>query len=632
MLNNQNRNSSNKIHRLLSLHNIYSQMKLIFFALFPKGSKVYKFTHGLLSVFLKRIHFFNITYQEWIRKVDTLHEEDLKKIRKNIEEMELKPHFSIIMPVYNTPAELLEEAIQSVLIQVYPYWELCIADDASTDPDIRRIINKFKEEDLRIRAVFRKTNGHISAASNSALELAQYPFAVLFDHDDLLHPLALYYVAQTILAFPDSEIIYSDEDKITKRGRRLDPYFKPDFNYELLLSHNMVSHLGVYRTHTMRAVGGFRVGLEGSQDYDLLLRILERIKFNQIHHIPFPLYHWRISRQSAAEDVNIKPYAIDSGKKALQEHLDRSSIKGHVKFLPEVAAYYVEYDLPEPNPSVAILIQDQETSKTLQNCVDSIIQNTNYPNYRIIIYLPSELDQSPELPVNKWGEKVSIEHFPGEIANAYAKIINRAANNLKEDFVVLLDKTLLIQSPNWLIHLVGQAAQKKVGAVAPKLLYRNNVVYSSGVVILPDGGIHHISKGEEQSVNGYFGWAKLTRGYSALSYKCLMFRRNMFTSANGFNESLQTPNYCGVDFCLRLKNLGFRNILYPSVELYIQEKHRYNKPQEISKQDAEMDRTFLKDNWGEWTLNDPAFNPNLAIVNEGKLVVDLSPQYKFPGI
>jgi glycosyltransferase involved in cell wall biosynthesis len=627
-----NQNFLNQLRRITRPLNTYSRLKSIYLTLVPKGSKAYEITHGFLRIFLKRIHLFNISYQEWIRQVDTLKEADLQKINEKIESMASKPHISIIMPVYNPPLTFLEEALKSVLNQVYPFWELCIADDASPNPYVTELINKYAQFEPRIRVVFREENGHISAASNSALELAQYPFAVLFDHDDLLHPLALYYVAQTILAFPDSEIIYSDEDKITKRGRRLDPYFKPDFNYELLLSHNMVSHLGVYRTATMRAVGGFRIGLEGSQDYDLLLRILERIKFNQIHHIPFPLYHWRISRQSAAEDVNIKPYAIDSGKKALQEHLDRSSIKGHVKFLPEVAAYHVEYDLPEPNPSVAILIQDQETSKTLQNCVDSIIQNTNYPNYRIIIDLPNELDQSPELPVNQWGDKVSIEHFPGEIANTYAKITNRAVNSLKEDFVVLLDKTLLVQSPNWLIHLVGQAAQKNIGAVAPKLLYSNNVVYSSGVVILPDGGIHHISKGEELSVNGYFGWAKLTRGYSALSYKCLLFRQNAFTSVNGFNESLQTPDYCGVDFCLRLKSLGFRNILYPSVELYIQEKHRYNKPLEVSKQDSEIDRTFLKDNWGEWVLNDPAFNPNLAIVDEGKLVVDLSPQYKFPGI
>jgi glycosyltransferase involved in cell wall biosynthesis len=564
--------------------------------------------------------------------VDTLKEADLQKINEKIESMASKPHISIIMPVYNPPLTFLEEALKSVLNQVYPFWELCIADDASPNPYVTELINKYVQIEPRIRVVFREENGHISAASNSALALASYDFIALLDHDDILHPLALYYVAQTILAFPDSEIIYSDEDKITKRGRRLDPYFKPDFNYELLLSHNMVSHLGVYRTATMRAVGGFRIGLEGSQDYDLLLRILERIKFNQIHHIPFPLYHWRISRQSAAEDVNIKPYAIDSGKKALQEHLDRSSIKGHVKFLPEVAAYHVEYDLPEPNPSVAILIQDQETSKTLQNCVDSIIQNTNYPNYRIIIDLPNELDQSPELPVNQWGDKVSIEHFPGEIANTYAKITNRAVNSLKEDFVVLLDKTLLVQSPNWLIHLVGQAAQKNIGAVAPKLLYSNNVVYSSGVVILPDGGIHHISKGEELSVNGYFGWAKITRGYSALSEKCLLVKRENFNTVGGITTSLKTPTYSIVDFCLKLKSIGLRNVYRPSVELYLQENFHHNMPDEFSKLETEGDRLYLLNNWEEWVKKDPGFNPNLKIFDDGKLLVELSPEIDFPGV
>jgi len=307
--------------------NIYNNLKRLYFSIIPKGSKVYDFTHSFLNIFLKQLKLFNIYYREWIRRFDTPSMEDIQAIRNHINLMAKKPPISVIMPVYNPPLELLDQAIQSVINQVYPYWELCIADDASTDSSIPSLIQDYIQNDERIKAVFRKENGHISAASNSALELATYDFMALLDHDDILHPLALYYVANEINNHPESVIIYSDEDKITRRGKRLDPYFKPDFDYELLLSQNMVSHLGVYRTSIVRNVGGFRTGLEGSQDYDLVLRVLEHCETDQIHHIPRPLYHWRTIRESAARNLNIKPYAIDAATQALTDHFSRRSIK-----------------------------------------------------------------------------------------------------------------------------------------------------------------------------------------------------------------------------------------------------------------------------------------------------------------
>ena len=619
-----------KVKRTIRARNLYNKLKSIYLDLIPKGSKAYKISHGMLSVFLRRIQLFNITYQEWIRKVDTLSEEDIIKIQENTEAMDTKPYISILMPVFNTPDDLLEEAIQSVINQIYPYWELCIADDASTDPNIRLVINKYVEKDPRIRAVFRKKNGHISAASNSALELVQHPFVALFDHDDLLHPLALYYVSETLIAFPDCEIIYTDEDKITKKGRRLGPYFKPDFNYELLLSQNMVSHLGVYRTSTMRAVGGFRIGLEGSQDYDLLLRIIERIDFSQIHHIPLPLYHWRISKQSVAEDVNRKPYAIDSGKQAIIEHLMRRSVKAEVNFLPDVAAYQVVYVLPSPEPTVVILIQDQNLSKNLIACVDSILTNTSYPDYFINISLP--LSAKVNLPpyVQKWGNKVKISYYD-ESTYTYAKSINHIVLNRSEEYIVFLDKFLLVTSPKWLRLLIAQAKQNNIGAVAPKLLFLNSVIYSSGAILLPDGCIHQMFKGENNDINGYFGWSKITKGYSVLPEKCLVVKRQLIDEIDGLNNKYQTPVYCGIDLCLRLKSVGQRNILYSSVELYIQANHAYDIQSDFPPEALEADRQMLKDYWEGWVKNDPAFNPNLAYVDEGILTYELSPRYSFPG-
>ena len=632
MNNNSKQSFSIRIKNSFKPLNIYQVLKTIYLRIIPKGSKAYKITHGFLSTFLKRFNLLNMSYQEWIRRNDYCEENDLTKIRTIIKGMQTKPEISILMPVYNPPISLLKEAIQSVIDQTYPYWELCIADDASTNPDIKTLINDFVQADPRIRAVFRSENGHISAASNSALDLVQYSFVALLDHDDLLHPLALFFVAMHILEYPDSEIIYSDEDKITQKGRRLDPYFKPDFNYELLLGHNMVSHLGVYRTETIRKIGGFREGLEGSQDYDLLLRILERVNPNQIHHIPFPLYHWRISRHSVAEDVNIKPYAIKSGQRAITEHLNRVARKANVRFSAELAAYLIDFPLPSPEPSISILINVETISEELINCVNAILDNTDYSNYAIWLCLPESAKQKENIDRFGWGVNVRTLFFPDNVSKSYAKTLNQTVSLMTEDYVTFLDKSLYSFPANWLSATIGHADQNDIGGVfAPKLLYKNDFIFSSGVILLPTGEARHMFRGKDRDDDGYFGWAKLSREYSALSEKCLMIRRESFNEVKGFSENYHTSFYSAIDLCLRLKVHGYRNTVIAPIELYIQANHHYNMTSEFPPEALAADRLMLKDNWMEWVRNDPAFNPNLTIIDEGKLTVELSPNYSFPG-
>lgn len=621
----QKQNNLITTKKFFRLHTIYNFLKRTYFTIIPKGSKTYKFTYGFLKIFLKKIHLFNIYYREWLRHNDTFNEEALNKIKEKILLMENKAQFSIIMPVFNPPIKLLESAIQSVINQVYPYWELCIADDASTDPEVRHLIDSYREKDKRIKAIFRKENGHISAASNSALALANYDYIALLDHDDVLHPLSLFFAAKCIDENPHCEIIYTDEDKITKSNRRLDAYFKPDFNYPLLLSQNMVSHLGVYRTDTVRKVGGFRIGLEGSQDYDLLLRVYEQIQPDQIIHLPFPLYHWRITEESAADDVNVKPYAIEAGKRAIKDHLIRNSIQAEVKFLPEVAGYQIDYELSEQKPTVAILILEKEISAQLKNCVVSIIENTIYPNYSIIICLPQNTEISDLSSINS-NEKVKVELFNEEIFSLYAKILNEAVSKISDDYVVFLDRSALINTKGWLANLVGQAIQKDVGAVGPKLLYRNDFIYSGGIILFPDGDFKHIFQSRENSDDGYFGWAKLTRSYSALSEKCLLVNRILFNTVGGLTTSVQTPTISMIDLCLKLKTLGLRNISRPSVQIYLQKKYKYNAPPEYSYQQIESDRSYLMDHWENILKHDPGFNPNLTIVEDGKLLVKITPE------
>jgi O-antigen biosynthesis protein len=437
----------------------------------------------------------------------------------------------------------------------------------------------------------------------------------------------LYYVAKAIQAHPAVEIIYSDEDKITKRGKRLDPYFKPDFDYELLLSQNMVSHLGVYKLATVRKVGGFRVGLEGSQDYDLLLRVLEHCDPEQIIHIPRPLYHWRISKHSVADDINIKPYAIKAGIRALTEHLKRRSIPAQVVFLPEVAAYRVDYPLPKATPSVALILHAQSLSAMLTECVNSILTHTEHPNYHIILCLPRSAEQYIEDHPPQWGNKVIIKYHDYELAS-YAQVVNKCVSSSTVDFVCFIDHSLTGFAPGWLSALLGQAIQANIGAVAPKIYFHNNVVYSSGIILLPETLYHHLSRGEEQVVNGYFGWAKLCRGYSALSEKCMLVSKEHFQAVGGFDDTYLSQFYAGIDLCLKLKERGLRNVLRPSVELFLQEKYSNHGGEEVLDQNSEIERVYFRERWIEWVNNDPAFNPNLTIIDGGKFLVNLSPPIK----
>jgi glycosyltransferase involved in cell wall biosynthesis len=573
------------------------------------------------------MYLLNIYYQEWIREYDTLTTEDILGIKKHIIRMNSKPRISVIMPVYNPPLEILDEAIQSVYQQIYPFWELCIADDASTDPEVHAMIRDYVNKDVRIHAVFRKKNGHISAASNSAIELVRNDFIALLDHDDILHPLALYEVAQTINAHPECEVIYSDEDKITKGGRRFDPYFKPEFNYELLLSQNMVSHLGVYRTSSVRKIKGFREGLEGSQDYDLLLRMIEQCQPDKIHHIPRPLYHWRISHQSVAEDVNIKPYATEAGIRALNDHLQRQEINAKVDFVREVVAYRINYALPDPQPSVTIIICAASLSDRLIQNINDLLGQTTYKNYKVNIYLSkSPSAQIPTASHTNWEGKVQIRTYPENDDPLNFSTLNDCIDEISSDYICLLDEGLSGYAPEWLSTLVSQAYQPGIGLVAPKLIYPNGFVYCNGIILLPDLILEHLSQGAEQDDIGYFGWSKLRRGYSALSEKCLLFKRENFSLAGGFEKHFNNFLAACIDLCLKLRMLGLRNIQCPSVELTIPHnlpEQSNNKPDE---QIDPLDRAYLTEHWSDWIQYDPAFNPNLTIVEDGKILVSLSPR------
>jgi glycosyltransferase involved in cell wall biosynthesis/LmbE family N-acetylglucosaminyl deacetylase len=553
-------------------------------------------------------------YTAWIERYDTLDDIQRKRIEKNSQNFSWKPLISVVMPTYNSPLNYLEKAIISVQNQLYPHWELCIADDASEDFALPRLLQFYAEKDSRIKIVLRPKNGHISNASNSALELATGEFVALLDHDDVLSEQALFWVVDALNNNPEAALIYSDEDKLSEHdGHRQNPYFKPDWNPELFLSQNMISHLGVYKTKIMKQIGGFRVGFEGSQDYDLALRFIEKINPNQIIHIPKILYHWRIVNGSAAKNIDTKPYASIAAEKAVNEHFERCGIRANAK--KEAFGHRIYFELPDQEPLVSIIIPTRNAKKLVQTCVESLYTLTTYQNFEVI------------LVDNGSNEAESLSYFSQlEAAHSNFRILrdkrpfnysaqnNLAISHVKGELIALLNNDIEIISPDWLSEMVSIALQKGVGAVGAKLLYPQNTIQHAGVILGMGGCAGHSHHQLSSSLPGYFGRASLTQSMSAVTAACLVVKREIFLETKGFNEKELTIAFNDVDLCLQFLELGYRNVYTPFALLYHHESATRGLDDSPEKQARFMKETrYIQKNWPKILENDPAYNVNLTL-------------------
>ena len=413
------------------------------------------------SGFKRRLLSFNFQnsthYSDWISRYDTLTNEKRSIIRARIKAFSHLPLISVVMPTHNSKPTWLIEAIESVRNQLYTNWELCIADDASTDPRVRQILERYTCIDDRIKVVFRESNGHISAASNSALKLASGDFIAFLDHDDLLSEHALFWVVDALAHNPEAQLIYSDEDKVDKAGFRMNPYFKCEWNEDLFYSHNIICHLGVYRTKLIRELGGLREGFEGAQDYDLALRCIERIKATDIVHIPRVLYHWRIHAGSTASGGSHKAYALEAGRQAIHEHLQRQGSNGVVEPLTDLRMYRVRYQLPTSSPLVSLIIPTRNGLRFLRRCVESILEKTSYQHYQIV--LVDNGSDDPEilryLESIKGDSRVHIirDNRPFN----YSQLINSAVTSASGEVIGLLNDDLEVITPDWLSEMVTHA-------------------------------------------------------------------------------------------------------------------------------------------------------------------------------
>lgn len=558
----------------------------------------------------------DIAYRRWLLINDTLTDSDRDDIRGHIKLMTSKPLISVLMPTYNTQGTLLRCAIDSVRSQLYEHWELCIADDASTRRDVREILNEYAAIDTRIKVAFREQNGHISAASNTALELVQGEFVALLDHDDELTEDALYRIAVEIENHPDADIIYSDEDKIDVHGQRCQPHFKPDWNPELLYAYNYVSHLGVYRTSLVREVGAFREGYEGSQDYDLLLRVSERTATSRIRHIPEILYHWRITEGSTSREVAVKSYAIPAGLEALRSHFARTGRSAEVRADAVPGIYRVRY-LSNSNPAVSLIIPTRNALDYLKKCIGSILKKTLYQNYEIII-VDNQSDNPETLRyLERVASNQNIRVLRYDHPFNYSAINNFAVREANGDLVGLINNDVEVIEPNWLGEMVSYATQPEIGAVGAKLLYGNGLVQHAGVIVGLGGVAGHAHKFYDGRHPGFYHRAQVPQAFSAVTAACLIVRKVVYEEVGGFNEENLAVAFNDVDFCLKIREAGYRNIWTPRALLYHHESISRGEDTAPEKRDRFMrEIEYMKQFWGERLVNDPYYNPNLTYARE----------------
>lgn len=565
-------------------------------------------TQGLSKFLYQRIIFKfqnQIYYQIWIAK-NRLTQQDIVVADQQISQWQLRPKFSVIIPVYNVEAQWLEKAIQSVQKQIYPDWELCIADDASPKPHIRSILTHYSKLDSRIKVVFRTENGNISAASNSALELVTGDYIAFLDHDDELAVDALFENAKLINHHPDADFIYSDEDKIDIKGNRFDPFFKPDWSPEYFYSCMYTCHLGVYRTSLIREIGGFRSEYDGSQDYDLVLRVVERTK--NIYHIPKILYHWRTIPSSAASGPEAKPWAYIAGRKALQVMLERSPYPGCVEQTANPGLYRVRRHIVGlPLVSIIIAISSKTIATNvaslcrLENCIRSIQQLSTYGNFEIVVVDGYDIPESTLKAIA--APNLRLVHCDKPFN--FSKRINTGAAKAKGQFLLLLNEHIEVMTPDWLESMIELAQQTEIGAVGAKLLSPNGEIKHVGVII-KEGNPCHAFYGFESSFPGYHCSNIVNRNYLAVTGACLMMRQEVFQQLGGLDENFPL-NYNDVDLCLKAHQAGYRNVVTPYAQIIYYESTSQQKG-------LRLGESQLNNKWSNYFKAlgvDPYYNQNL---------------------
>lgn len=577
------------------------------------------------------------TYRDWLRENERISGAERGFLVELLTEWPAPPSLSVIMPVHNPRPRELKRAIRSVQRQIYPYWQLCVADDASTDPAVRRILERAAERDRRIRVAYRTQNGNISAASNTALELATGDFTALLDHDDELPPHALFYVAREIVEHPDADIIYTDEDKIDERGRRYDPHFKSDWNEELFLAQNYLNHLSVVRTAILRPIGGFRVGYEGSQDHDLLLRAIDETSEDRIRHIPRVLYHWRNYARSRAFSGKRLDQAISARQAALVDYVRRRGIDGEVLEGP-FGFNRLKRRLPDPPPRVTAIVPTRDAAELTATCLRGLLHGTDYPAFDVLV-LDNE-SREPETAALfaevSADPRVRVRPSPGPFN--FSALNNAAVRETETPLVLFLNNDIEVIGREWLAEMVALVMADGVGAVGARLLYPDDHVQHAGIILGVGGpkgvgGVAgHAQLGARAQDPGYFGRLAIPHYVSAVTAACMVVRREAFLQVGGFDAEKLAVAFNDVDLCLKLRAAGWKIAWTPYATLTHHESASRgldSDPEKAERFGGEV--RAMHERWGEALRRDPYYNPNFSLESGHFILKGMTPR-RMPGI
>lgn len=581
---------------------------------------------GLFGAFRSLTHDRSLhqpdPYQLWVQR-HTLHAADKERLLKQCEQFSTTPTISIITPVYNVDPRWLRECVESVKAQYYPHWQLCLCDDGSTRKDTLALLRQYASDDQRITVRFLPKNRGISGASNAALEQATGEFMALLDNDDTLAPEALVEVAALLQQHHDADMIYSDEDKLDLDGNRVEPFFKPDWSPEYFLSCMYTSHLGVYRRSIIESIGGFRSAYDKAQDYDLVLRFIEKTTANRIHHIPRVLYHWRKIPGSTAASLGEKDFSGMPMTRAVQDYLDRNHSAAQAIFDPVTTYHRIKYQI-QGNPLVSILLPtngrvvEEHGKKTdlLVQCLKSIEEKTTYKNYEIVLAHNGNLTTETERFVTQQAKKTGryrVVRYHYEEPFNFADKLDFIAQHATGEYYLILNDDIEVISPEWMSALLEYAQLPEIGVVGAKLYFPDGRIQHAGVVMGIGGGASHVFTQCAHDDPGYFASTKVVKNFSVVTGACCMTKASIFKELKGLDRAFRI-DYNDVDFCLRVRERGYRVVFTPYAEL------THHESVSLGSRRGQTDRPeerLLRTRWANVISRDPYYNPHLTLKDTG---------------
>ena len=556
-----------------------------------------------------------IPYQKWI----TRHlpgKAELEKQRRT--KLKYSPKISIVVPLYKTPEKYLRRLVESVQEQTYSNWELCLSDGSGADSPVAGILKQLAASDKRIKVIPHDSALQISENTNSAIEAATGDFIAFADHDDELTPHALFECVKALNDHPGTLVVYSDEDKMSMDGHKFfQPHFKPDYNPDLLCTVNYICHLFVVSRKVIDQVGMLRKEFDGAQDYDFIFRCVEAVKDEEIYHVPKILYHWRCHEDSTAENPESKTYAFEAGRRAVQEHYNRTGIQAKVLDGEFLGLYRTEF-IRDHDPLISIIIPNKDHIDDLKRCMDSIDQKSTYQNYEYVIVENNSTDPATFEYYKKLeaeNEKVHVVYWDG-VFN-YSAINNYGASFARGEYFLLLNNDTEIINPNCLEELLGYCMRSDVGAVGARLYYEDDTIQHAGVVIGFGGIAGHCFVLQPRGTTGYCHRIICAQDYSAVTAACMMVKRTAFEEVGGLSEELQVA-FNDIDFCMKLRKAGYLIVYNPYAELYHYESKSRgleDTPEKVARFNREI--SVFEKRWPDILRNgDPYYNPNLTLKSQ----------------